>query len=222
MSQSELLRKTHTELGGGRGIFTEHAKKLESNLATQVQNLICVLETLYPNIQFKWKQKLSKYEISKEPNYKPHSKNSAVKPDGGILYAVIDGIEYPILVCEAKKQGTNDIRLDEGKKKQAKGNAIERAFKNFEEFRIYFEDYTYFPFGVFASGCDFEKGSSINDRLDAMTRYKERNVDYLFDPKQLATIYIQEKPFTIEEIFDRIKGVSVKIIEHIINDKRKR
>jgi type II restriction enzyme len=222
VSQSELLRKTHTELGGGKGIFTEQAKKLESNLSSQIQDLICVLNILYPNVGFKWKQKLSKYEISKEPNYKPHSEKSGVKPDGGILYAVIDGIEYPILVCEAKKQGTNDVRLGEGKTKQAKGNAIERAFKNFEEFRIYFEDYSYFPYVIFASGCDFEEGSSINDRLDAMTRYKPRNVDYLFDTKQLATIYIQEKPFTTEEIFDRIEGVSVKIINHILNDKTNR
>ena len=40
MSTSEHLRETHTELGGGRGSFTEGAKVLEGNLAEQVQELI--------------------------------------------------------------------------------------------------------------------------------------------------------------------------------------
>jgi len=58
-----------------------------------------------------------------------HSDNSSIRPDGGILY--IEGrqgdpISYPILIAEAKNQGTNDMRLQEGLPKQAKGNAIER------------------------------------------------------------------------------------------------
>ena len=40
MSTSKHLRETHTELGGGRGIFTQGAKVLEGNLAKQVQALI--------------------------------------------------------------------------------------------------------------------------------------------------------------------------------------
>ena len=219
MSTSEHLRETHTELGGGRGIFTEGAKVLEGNVAQQVQELVSTLTILYPNIQFIWRKTLRKSDISPERDYTPHSKGSGVKPDGGILFAKIDGELYPILVCEAKKQGTNDVRMAEGKKKQGKGNAIERAFKNWAEFQIYFEKYDYFPYVIFAYGCDFEDGSSINDRMDAMTRYRPRNNEYLFDPKQLATIYVQDKPFTNEEIFARIKNVSTQIIEHILNAK---
>ena len=55
MSTSEHLRETHTELGGGRGIFTEGAKVLEGNVAQQVQELVSTLTTLYPNIQFIWR-----------------------------------------------------------------------------------------------------------------------------------------------------------------------
>ena len=43
MSSSKHLRETHTELGGGRGIFTEGAKVLEGNVAQQVQELVSVL-----------------------------------------------------------------------------------------------------------------------------------------------------------------------------------
>ena len=107
--------------------------------------------------------------------------------------------------------------MAEGKKKQGKGNAIERAFKNWAEFQIYFEKYDYFPYIIFAFGCDFEDGSSINDRMDAMTRYKLRNNEYIFHSKQLATIYVQDRPFTDEEIFDRIKNVSTQVINHLLN-----
>ena len=217
MSTSKHLRETHTELGGGRGIFTEGAKVLEGNVAKQVQELVSVLESIHPDIQFIHRKTLTKSEISPESEYKPHSKGSGVKPDGGILFVKIRGELYPILVCEAKKQGTNDVRLAEGKKKQGKGNAIERAFKNFEEFRIYFEKYDYFPYLIFAYGCDFEDGSSINDRMDAMTRYKPRNKEYIFNDRQLATIYVQDKPFTDEEIFDRIKDVATQVINHLLN-----
>ena len=217
MSNSEHLSKTHTELGGGRGIFTQGAKVLEGNLAKQVQALIPVLMVSYPDLEFVHRKTLTKSEISPEDDYTPHSKGSGVKPDGGILFAKINGKLYPILVCEAKKQGTNDVRMAEGKKKQGKGNAIERAFKNFEEFRIYFEKYDYFPYLIFAYGCDFEDGSSINDRMDAMTRYKPRNEEYIFNDRQLATIYVQDKPFTDQQIFDRIKNVSTQIINHLLN-----
>ena len=56
MSTSEHLRQTHTELGGGRGIFTEGAKVLEGNLEQQVKKLIPTLDELYPNIEFQWKR----------------------------------------------------------------------------------------------------------------------------------------------------------------------
>tara|TARA_B100001175_G_scaffold286640_1_gene268501 strand:- start:82 stop:762 length:681 start_codon:yes stop_codon:yes gene_type:complete len=222
MSTSEHLRQTHTELGGGRGIFTEGAKVLEGNLEQQVKKLIPILDELYPNIEFQWKKTLRKSDISPEPEYTPQAKGSGVKPDGGILFAVIGGFKYPILVSEAKKQGTNDVRMSEGKKKQGKGNAIERAFKNWAEFQIYFENYGYFPYVIFAYGCDFEDGSSINDRMDAMTRYKPRNKEYIFHPKQLATIYVQEKPFTNEEIFDRIKNICTQVIDNITIEDLKR
>ena len=247
MTQSTQLSERHVRDGGGRSIFNEDAVVLEGNLVEQIELLIQDLKESYPNIKFEWEKTLRKFEISPESNYTPHSKNSGVKPDGGILFAVINGKRYPILVTEAKKQGTNHEResiidlhnqgicsdevatrlgmtlkkveriIKQGNKKQAKGNAIERAFKNWAEFQIYFEDFNYFPYVIFAYGCDFEQGSSILDRLDAMTRYKPRNKEYIFNDRQLATIYIQSNPFTNKEIFDRIKLISTQVIKHILN-----
>ena len=43
--------------------------------------------------------------------------------------AIVNNIEYPILIIEDKVQGTNDLRKKNGEKKQALGNAIVRATK---------------------------------------------------------------------------------------------
>ena len=109
------------------------------------------------------------------------------------------------------------IRLEEGKKKQAKGNAIERAVKNHSEISLYCHPYDYYPYVVFASGCDFEDSSSINDRLDSMTDYEPRNQEYIFHEDKLATIWIREKQWTNQEIYDKLKDTAEKIVYHIIS-----
>ena len=68
-----------------------------------------------------------------EAEFHYHFETSSIRPDGGILY--IEGrrgdpLRYPILIGEAKNQGTNGARVLEGLPKQAKGNAIERLGKN--------------------------------------------------------------------------------------------
>lgn len=221
MSSSKRLRESHKKIGGGKAIFNEDAKKLEQNLSETVKDLILELQELFPFVIFFWSYKIDKKDIAKnigKSNWKPCSKEPFIKPDGGVLYAEINGKIYPILVAEAKKQGTNDKLLEEGKKKQAKGNAIERAVKNHCELKLFFKPFDFYPYIVFASGCDFEKGSSINDRLDSMTEYEPRNQEYLFHPNKLATIWIREKSWTYSEIYDKIKSTSKSVITHILNE----
>jgi len=212
MSNSERLRQTAASLGGGRGIFNEDALGHEVGLQESVSKLIPILQEEYPSVEFFWKKKITKREIATKVNpkvpYNPEVEKSFVSPDGGVLFVKYKGEEYPILISEAKKQGTNVIRLDEGLKKQSKGNAIERAFKNIDEFKLYCEDLDYFPYVIFACGCDFESGSSILDRLDAMTRYEPRNVNYVADLPQKVTIYVQDEYFTANELFDKIYDVA--------------
>jgi len=212
MSNSERLRQTAASLGGGRGIFNEDALGHEVWLQESVSKLIPILQEEYPSVEFFWKKKITKREIATKVNpkvpYNPEVEKSFVSPDGGVLFVKYKGEEYPILISEAKKQGTNVIRLDEGLKKQSKGNAIERAFKNIDEFKLYCEDLDYFPYVIFACGCDFESGSSILDRLDAMTRYEPRNVNYVADLPQKVTIYVQDEYFTANEMFDKIYDVA--------------
>ena len=90
---------------------------------------------------------------------------------------IYDGVKYPINICEAKQQGTNDKRKD-GKKPQSLGNAIERSCKNYLE--LYFTPFDYFPYNMFLSGCDFKKKSYIIDRLDVLTNITKETKIILF------------------------------------------
>ena len=91
----------------------------------------------------------------------------SIKPDGGIILLIIRGEKHPLLIIEDKCQGTNDTRLAEGKKKQALGNAIERAFKNINAAKMMCIGSPCFPYAIFASGCDFHHTETIAQRLEA-------------------------------------------------------
>ena len=207
-TQSDSLRHTATTFGGGRGTYNKKAKKQEHYLRDTVnKRLIPQLSKEFPDVGFNLKGQIYKTEIARnlgKPNWKPESKDPFIKPDGGVLYARIDGYMYPILVSEAKQQGTNDIRQEEGKKKQSMGNAIERVTKNYLELKSLFTPYDYFPYHVFISGCDFRKGSSIIDRIDVLTNYEPRNANYLFHSERIASVWSREDIWTLDEIYDKI------------------
>ena len=227
MSNSAKLKLTAASIGGGRGIFNEDALGHEVGMQESVSKLILVLQKEYPNIEFVWKKKITKSEIVSKVNpkvpYRSEAETSFVSPDGGVLFIRYEEKDYPILISEAKKQGTHFFHKDGSLrgdltetqtalalsgKLQGKGNAIERAYKNIDEFKLFCEDLNYFPYVLFACGKDFEDGSSILDRLDAMTRYEPRNVNYVADLPQKVTAYVQEEYFTANEMFDKIYDVA--------------
>ena len=233
MSNSDRLGETAASIGGGRGIFNEDALYHEVGLQKAVPELISVLQEEYSNVEFFWKKTVTQKEIIEkvalidnvpiEELYTPVSENNFVSPDGGVVYAVINGKEYPILISEAKKQGTHffnedgtlkeDLTKKQRKlalsgKEQGRGNAIERAYKNYFEFLLYCEDLNYFPYVVFACGKDFEMTSTIRDRCSAMTRKRPFNVNYVADLQHKVTLYIQEEYFTANEMFDKIYDVA--------------
>jgi type II restriction enzyme len=240
MSSSEGLSISAASIGGGRGIFGEDALGHEVGMQESVSKLIPILQEEYPSVEFLWKKRITKREIAAKVNpkvpYNPVSEKSFVSPDGGVLFVEYKGDKYPckylpILISEAKKQGTllknKDDTLREGLtdtqialalsgKDQSRGNAVERAQMNIENFKLYCEDLNYFPYVLFACGKDFEEGSTILDRIDAMTRYEPRNVNYVADcedletgrKEQKVTAYVQEEYFTANEMFDKIYDVA--------------
>jgi len=226
MSSSTKLRETHTKLGGGKNIFNKIAKGQEAVVSDCVDQVIDEVQKEYPDLEFRRKDILKKTEIAEALNngYRPENDKSFVKPDGGIIEVKIGKSWYPLLISEMKKQGTNQEREKEGKKKQAKGNAIERASKNVDEFRLWCANkkLNYFPYVMFASGCDFHVGSTIYDRCDPLTSYKPRNnINILTDCRiQPATLFIQEKSWTRTEVLKRLRECIDVTLNHILQMKK--
>ena len=109
-----------------------------------------------------------------------HFERTHMRPDGGILsLRRNDGKTHPILITEVKNQGTNDLRVAEGKARQAKGNAIERLGKNVIGFRTAMITESIFPFICFGDGCDFADDSSILDRVTTIAMFGRLNEIHL-------------------------------------------
>ena len=158
----------------------EQEKVLEGSIASVQKKL----KKTFPGIklhhqpQMFLKQVVSDLEKAfPEVDFKYYHETSSMKPDGGILSIVSkDGQSiHPILIAEKKNQGTNDLRKKEGKKKQAKGNAIERLGKNVIGFRTALLAESIFPFVCFGDGCDFADDSSIIDRVVTIAMFGHLN-----------------------------------------------
>lgn len=136
-----------------------------------------------------------------------HFDSSSIRPDGGILHlrARVD-VEhlYPILIAEVKNQGTNDLRRREGLPKQAKGNAIERLGKNVIGLRAALLRESIFPFVCFGYGCDFERGSSILDRVTTMAMFGRLNVTHLHNEEggkfNRGSFYFRDEKWSVDEM----------------------
>lgn len=156
-----------------------------------------------------------------------HFETSAIKPDGGILFLQgrgQDALACPILIAEAKNQGTNDLRLKEGLKKQAKGNAIERLGKNVIGLRAALLRETIFPFVCFGYGCDFETGSSILDRVTTIAMFGHLNKTYLHNLEQgkfnRGSFYFRCNPWKINEMYEIMKDIAERSILYYFSKYR--
>lgn len=131
---------------------------------------------------------------------------SFLLPDGGILYVeALDGSQHVVLISEAKRQGTNDLREAEGLKKQSKGNAIERLGKNVTGFRTWMSTEGIFPFVVFGQGVDFDESSSILDRVTTIAMFAPLNtieVVNVGDDKQFnrGSFFFRPESWSVEEM----------------------
>ena len=135
-----------------------------------------------------------------------HFDNTSLRPDGGITYLLDrNEVPRPILIAEVKNQGTNDLRLAEGKAKQAKGNAIERLGKNVIGFRSAMLTESIFPFVCFGYGCDFEETSSILDRVVTIAMFGKLNQIHLHNQGpngefDRGSFYFRSEKWTLAEM----------------------
>jgi type II restriction enzyme len=193
-------------------IINEVSKIQEKSLELAIKKCILKLQKTYPTLELCLEQRLFLYELVsfletqfQNLEFSYHMKTSSMKPDGGILYLVNKSNErYPILISEKKNQGTNDQRKLESKKKQAKGNAIERLGKNVIGFRTFLANESIFPFVCFGDGCDFSDDSSILDRVSTIAEFGKINTIYVHNEAEnrfrRGSFFFRETHWTLEEM----------------------
>ena len=160
-------------------------------------------------------------------NFHYHFDRSSIRPDGGILCIRPkddDNFIYPILIAEVKNQGTNDLRLKEGLKKQARGNAIERLGKNLIGLRTALMRESIFPFVCFGYGCDFESDSSILDRVSTMAMFGKLNKTYLYSEESgkfdRGSFYFRPDPWTVNEMTKIMTDIAERSILYYFSKYR--
>jgi type II restriction enzyme len=223
MANSDFLRKNRNQ----HSIKNAISKKMDSNIDIAVQKLISSLCKKYPHLNFEHKKKLSLAEIiidlSKQfPKYSKHfspvMEKSFIKPDGGFLYATNkNGLRRLILIAEVKRQGTNDKRMREGLPKQSKGNAVERLGKNLIGIRAIFKKERVIPFVCFGSGYDFQKGSTILDRVVTMNDFFSLNEIFIkkeHNPFEPVSMFFRYDDWTTKEMTEIMMNIAKKAINY--------
>jgi type II restriction enzyme len=177
--------------------------KLHHRKSWRLQGIVDALRVDFPDVDF----------------YDPTPK-TYMSPDGGILsIQTDDGIFHPILISEVKNQGTNDLRLAEGKSKQAKGNAIERLGKNVIGLRTAMLNEAIVPFVCFGYGVDFEEGSSILDRVATIAmfgRLNEVNVLNLGEGGRFnrGSFFFREARWEVAEMAEVMTEIATRSIHY--------
>lgn len=194
--------------------LNDNSKYSEKTLQTAIDNFIIPYTTLKLQERFQTKKdektfkvylkkNISLYECQEhfassqgltpeEYSLDKENKKYCMKPDGGILYVKINNDKcYPILITEDKIQGTNDLLFKKGIKKQATGNALERAIKNIRGCEMLFDNMRVFPYLIFASGCDLHPSETISKRLE-MGNYGVPNHNIVIEPKIKTVIEKEE------------------------------
>jgi hypothetical protein len=178
-TQSAGLSSRIKTMHDGGQHFNDDSKHSEERLASIIQNKILPhakarIEHIGGTVVFL--KQISLYSVIEDFAKKCgedldnpiENKSVYMKPDGGMLFAIVNGNSYPLLITEDKVQGTNDSRRAQGLPRQATGNAIERAAKNIRGAEMLFGASSVFPYVVFASGCDLHRSETISKRLEMM------------------------------------------------------
>lgn len=175
-TQSAGLRVRHTQYHKDGNHLCQDSNESEATLKEAMKEVLDYAEQRITELggTMEYKTVISLYDCqdafhkSGGPEPNPDNKGVSMRPDGGIIFATFNDTTYPVFIGEDKVQGTNDLRLAEGKKKQALGNAIERAAKNIRGCEMLCAHMNAFPYVIFASGCDFHESETIAKRIEMM------------------------------------------------------
>lgn len=149
----------------------------------------------------------------------------AIKPDGGVLWLrhIESGSKRPLLFAEIKRQGTNDQRISEGKKKQAVGNAIERLGKNLTGIKAMMNHDKITPFVCFGWGCDFTD-KTVLSKVSMLNEFYPLNHTYVFkrdgssDYNRFSPVsmYFREALWTMEEMTAVMKEIAETALRYYL------
>lgn len=146
--------------------------------------------------------------------------NNSIRPDGGILFLNSKkrtDYKKVLLIAEAKRQGTNDIRISQVKKKQATGNAIERLGKNLTGIKAMLNHEKITPFVCFGWGCDFATNSTtVLSKINTLNEFYYLNKTYIFKSDgnsdhnyfSPVSMYFREEKWKIDEMFEIMKEIA--------------
>lgn len=219
MSDKYLLRKTRKGT-----IINVSSKKQETDIIIALKEVVDKINKHYL-VELAHFSKWSLKDIVKKlrecfPNIEFHYffESSNIRPDGGILFMKSKkGKLYPILIAEVKNQGTNVLRLKEGLKEQARGNAIERLGKNVIGLRAAMSPESIFPFVCFGFGCDFATNSSILDRVVTIAMFGKLNKTYLHNEGNKVifnrgSFYFRDEKWTVKEMVNIMYDIAERSI----------
>ncbi len=184
-------------------LINEFGVKLVHDSQWKVADVVGALRESFPDVDFHC-----------------HFNTSSMRPDGGFLSIVDrDGTPHPILTTEVKNQGTNELRATEGKKKQAKGNAIERLGKNVIGFRTAMMTETIVPFLCFGYGCDFAENSRILDRVSTIAMFGPLNQVNVVNQGEKGSFnrgsfFFRENPWSIDEMYELMFEVASRAVHY--------
>lgn len=152
----------------------------------------------------------------------------SIKPDGGILFLrKKDEAKFKkvLLVTETKRQGTNDERAKEGKRKQATGNAIERLGKNLTGIKAMLNHEKITPFVCFGWGCDFApEEKTVLAKLNVLNEFYYLNKIYIFKTDgnsdhnyfSPVSMYFRKEKWEVDEMFEVMKEIAETSLRYYI------
>jgi len=203
MANSETLSVLHEKM--------DKTKTNNNPHRTAVAKVLTFLCSSHPSITFEFKPRLPlsyiDEKLEKLCEEKPllfFKETACFIPTGGIIWAYFNEKEYPILVAEIKKQGTNDKRMEENKPHQAYGNAIDRIAKDIGVTKLLHVDLPYNSFVCFGHGCDFAEGGPMLDRIAMMNDFMPINKLYVKRENSVllpVSMFFREKEWSEEEQF---------------------
>ena len=138
-------------------------------------------------------------------------------PDGEILClkGKPEDSLFTRLLYRRLNQGTNDLRLKEGKKKRPRVTPLNDSVKTSSVF-VPPSCEEYFPVRMLRLWLRLAPDSSILDRVTTIAMFGKLNKTYLYNEEQgkfnRGSFYFREKKWSVDEMFEIMKDIAERSV----------